>query len=84
MFWWIAFSNALTSVVNIVILIRINLNQKENASMLKITSRRGTHTIALKQDDVKEARQLIWNSRKDIIKLSPYNDTHINEEQFVQ
>jgi len=66
-----------------VIIIRININQKENASLLLITSRRGTHTIALKQEDVKEARQLIWKSRKDITKLSPY-DTLINEEQFVQ
>jgi len=83
-FWWIASSSGLISIFIIVIITRININQKENASLLIITSRRGTHSIALKQDDVKDARQLIWKSRKDITKLSSYTDTHIDEEQFVQ
>jgi len=69
MLYWIAFGGGMNSLGSIVTAIRFNLDINDTATILELTSRRGDHSIALKHDDIKEARQLIWKARKDILKI---------------
>jgi len=84
-YWWISSILGSISIGLTVSLIRMNIPDRQTKAILKITSRRGEHSIALRPDDVHEARQLIWKSRKDISKLGFINNppTIIEESQFV-
>jgi len=46
-------------------LIRFNMKDKQQRAFLSITSRRGKFCFALKPDDVREAKQLIWKTKND-------------------
>jgi len=51
-------------------LIRFNILDRQQKSTLVITTRRGTHSISLKNEDSLEAKSLIWKSRTDVPKFS--------------
>jgi len=52
-------------------LIRMNNENHQQRAYLSITSRRGKYTMALKPDDVREAKQLIWKTKNDTSKITP-------------
>jgi len=66
----------------VIVIIRMNMRHRNTKSTLKISSRRGEHVIALRPEDVREAKQLIWKSRKDVSKLG-FIDPTTEEHKFV-
>jgi len=71
--WWLALTFGSFGVATTIVLIRFNLQDSNKKSSITITSRRGCHKIALKNDDAIDAKHHIWKLRNDIQKLSPIN-----------
>jgi len=64
--WWLAtISGTLCIIINII-LIRMNLRDTHLSSLLKLSTRRGDHYIALNNKDIIDARNTVWDLRTDI------------------